>query len=123
MKLGKKKKIIETPTVHENKIYKKPTKKGKSGDYRRWARKYMKDGGRSQLGIEKMGGIGEGTKRYCVGCKCPPSSSLYKNGGCWCGTCSGYVKTYKPKDYDLLYNKLKYLPKWLWNILDKRLSR
>jgi len=109
---------------YDNKIYKKPTKKGKSGDYRRWAKKYFKDGGREMLGIEPATGIGVGTKRYCPTCKSPPYRSTYKSDGKgYCGECNGVIKTYRPKDYDLLYNKLKYLPKWLWNILDKRLTQ
>jgi len=124
MKFGKKKKKVKTPTPHENKFYRKPTKKGQSGDYRRWARKYFKDGGREMLGIQPGIGIGEGTKRYCSTCAAPPIMTTYKSDGKgYCGKCGEVIKTYRPKEYNLLYHKLNKLPKWLWNIIDKRLAK
>lgn len=119
MKFGKKKKVIETPTSHDNHIYKKPKKKGKAGDYRRWAKKYFKDGGREMLGIQPVMGMGIGRKRYCIECQSPPSSCTYKNNGCFCGKCGGDVKEYLPNDYEFLYHTLGNLPKWLWNVLDR----
>ena len=97
--------------AHDNKIYKKPTKKGKSGDYRKWAKKYFKDGGREMLGVEPITGVGIGRKRYCEKCQMPPSSCTYKSNSCFCGKCGSLVKEYLPNDYTLLYHKLGKLPK------------
>jgi len=105
---------------HDNKIYKKPTKKGQAGDFRKWAKKYFKDGGREMLGVEPITEIGQGRKRYCPHCKCSPTMTTYKSdGNGYCGRCGNQVKTYLPNHYEILYNKLAKLPKFIWNQLDK----
>lgn len=105
---------------HDNKIYKKPTKHGKVGDYRKWAKKYFKDGGREMLGVEPGVGIGFGRKRYCPFCKTTPTMTTYKtDGNGYCGRCGKKIKTYLPNDYTRLYWWLGKLPKWLWDLLDR----
>ena len=83
----------------------KPGEKKKKVDYRKWAKKYLKDGGNEVLGMQPFAGMGPGRRRWCNKCGGTPQMTTYKTDGHgYCGKCGEQIIEYMGYDY---YKKLK----------------